>query len=221
MWNSPDIRDHVNEESDFRIGKLINRLTFESETREIGDYEYTYTGEYTYLDIPDISAEKIMEKVNQMTDLADEYDFKSDSDYRSPEVAYGKYNNVTFYPFILLINKIPTNARFKSDIYPKLKLLSEEQIRDILIPKSSNKSHTAKRVESTEEFERIYNDNIKKSTDPESAIDDWLKIKIPNFDFSNIQNTKAYEKLKNEIGETKLLEYIKKMDKYHKKGGTS
>lgn len=221
MWNSPDIRDHVKEESDFRIGKMIDRLKFESETREIGDYEYVYTGEYIYLDIPDISAEKIMEKVNQMIDLSEKYDFQPESDYRSPEVAYGKYNNVTFFPFILLINKIPTNARFKSDIYPKLRLLSEEQIRDILIPKTGRSSHTAKVVENPETYEEIYNNYIKNATDPDTAVDDWLNIKISNFDFTDVQNTNLFQKLKDTIGEEKLLKYISKMDKYKKKGGAS
>ncbi len=221
MWNSPDIRDHVKEESDFRIGKMIDRLTFESKTKEIGDYEYVYTSTYVNMEIPDISAEKIVEKVNQMIDLAEEYDFQPESDYRAPEVAYGKYNNVTFFPFVLLVNKIPSNARFKSDIYPKLKLLSEEQIREILIPKAGKAPHTVKPIDNPEEFEKIYNDYIKDVQDPNTAIDDWLNIRIPNFDFTDVQNTNLFKKLVDTIGEEKVLEYISKLDKYQRKRGIS
>lgn len=217
MWTSPDIREHVKEESDFRVGKVIDTLKIEATARTVEDYKYVYVGDYMiYINVPDVSISLLLDKINQIVETTKEYDLTSDMDYKSPVVAYEEYNNTTFFLLILLLNKIATNANFRSEYYPKIKMLTDEQIKDILISGKIINSYTAKEITSPEEFIEIYNEYIKNANDPETAVDDWLNIKIPNFDFTNIQDTPEFKKLEEEIGHDKLINYIYILSKYIK-----
>jgi len=218
MWTSPDIREHVKEESDFRIGKVIEKLTIEATGKSVEEYKYVYVGDsLTYLNVPDISISFLLDKIDQVVETTKQYNMSPDMDYKSPVLAYDEYNNITFFILVLLLNKIATNANFRSDYYPNIKLLSNEQIKDILISKKQSNSYTAKEITSPEEFIEIYEEYIKNGKDPETSIDNWLNIKIPNFDFTDIQNTPAFKKLVDEIGLDKLTQYVYILSKYIKK----
>jgi len=219
MWSSPDVREHVREQTDFRIGRILTALLFSASTETVGDYEYVYAGKYNALEVPDISADGLMKRLEELLSISKEYTFVPEADFKSPIIANSRYGSVLLYQLVLFLNKIPSNSKFTTDYVKKLYLLDKDQINNFLISNKSKSPRTLKKVSNIDDYRDLLQRIASNSSDPEIALDDWLNTKIPNFDFTDVQTTPLYQKLLEEIGEEKIVELITKLVKYKKKAG--
>ncbi len=217
MWKSPDIREHVKEETDFRMGNVINYQRFNARTDSVGDYDYVYAGEYNELIIPDISADQLMVRLTEMMNKADMLQFEADANYQSPIISNLRYSNVLLYQFVLFLNRLATNADFTIDKLKNILLLTQEQVNEFLLNKNKKSPRTLRKVENVKTYEELLDKMKKNSEDPQQAIDDWLNIKIPTSDFTNIQDTPFYKLLVSEYGEKFVTNLVTLLDKYEKR----
>lgn len=216
MWEHPDVFQHINETTTFRLGNMIDTMIFDSGDIDVGDYEYIYAGQYTRINCPDISADKIMSRTSELIDKSDTLDFIPEINYKSSILSYTYYHNVLLPFMILLVNKLPTNADFISDNLTNLKLLPSDDFNDLVLKTTSLNTRTVKSTRTVEEYQETI-DREQECTDPENDIEDWLSIKIPLIDFEGKTDSPEYQRLLKEFGEATLTKYITKLKKYKKK----
>jgi len=216
MWTSPSIRDHVIEDSDYRLGKLINTVRFDAGEQSVGDYRYVYSGKYSYIEVPDFSADKIMNNIHELRHIAEEYTFTPEAELKSPSVAHTLYGVSYYFPMVLVLNNIPSNALFTYSKTSTLQLLAKEQLFNFISEASLNRSRTVRKITNIEEMDDIKEALSEQYKDTANAIDEWLEVKIPNADFENIQDTPEYQRLLDEYGLYKLEDYVSRLDKYRR-----
>lgn len=216
MWQSPNVADHVDEYSEYRIRSILDFQDFDSKEEDVGDYKYIYTGKYKKLTSPDIAADKLMKNIEQLNYLSEEYTFPSLGDFKSSVVSYNKYGNVFLYPILLAINKTFTNAHFNNKKLKKMLVLHESQMFNFIAKNSKNFARTVEKLETSDDYTELYKTMAEDYLDNSTAVDDWLNLKIPNTDFEDIQYTPEYEKLVNELGEDKVQDVISLLDKYQR-----
>lgn len=219
MWSSPDVRDHVKEETDFRIGRILTSVLFSSNTKNVGDYEYVYAGKYNALQIPDISSDELMKRMEELVSISKEYTFVNDANYKSSIIANSRYGSVLLYQMVLFVNKLSSNAQFTTDNLKKLYLMDKDQMNEFLISQKHRSPRTLKKVSNVDDYKDLLEKIAINSSDPEVALDDWLNAKIKNFDFTDIQENPLYQKLLDDVGEERIVELITKLVKYKKRAG--
>lgn len=217
MWDNPDVFKHVTEYTDFRMGKLIDNITFKSNNIDVGDYKYVYAGQYTQIYCPDISADKLMSRTKELVEKSEQFKFIPEADYKSSILSYMKYNNVLMYQMILLVNELATNSEFNSDNLKDINILPYDDINDLILNVTNTNAKTVKSVTVLEQYEELMEFERETLEDPDVNIEEWLSIKIPLLNFENIKESPEYNRLKSELGDAVLIKYITKMDKYKKK----
>lgn len=214
MWGSPDIRDHVKEQTDFRLGNVLNYYLFNARTDSVGEYDYVYAGEYDEVIVPDISANNLVNKLQELLNSADIMPFTSEANYQSSNIAYVRYNNVTLYQLILFLNRISNNADFNDDNLKTLYLLTQNQVNEFLLNRNNKPPRTARRIDTVEDFGNLLHKINMNNADPTKAVDDWLNVKITNTDFTDIQKTPFYQLLVDTYGEKFITNLVTQLDKY-------
>ncbi len=217
MWNSPDIREHVKEHTDFRMGSIIHYYKFNTKTDSVGEYDYVYAGEYNELIVPDISAEYLMIRLSELINKADVMKFESEANYQSPIISNLRYSNVLLYQFVLFLNRISSNADFTIDKLKDIFLLTQEQLNEFLLDKNRKSPRTLKKIDNITVYETLIKKMEQNSEEPQQAVDDWLNIKIPTANFTNIQDTPFYQLLVSEFGEKFVTNLVTLLDKYEKR----
>ena len=217
MWESPSIREHVREEMDFRLGKLMNTLTFDAGKTSVGEYDYVYAGLYEKITSSDFSADKLINNIHELRYIAEEYDFSANITYKSPTISFIRYNVSFFYQMILLLNNIPSNASFVEGKAAKVNVLDRDQLYNFISKATMNISRTVRKITTIEDMEMIKQALAEQYTDSASAVDEWLNIKIPNTSFDNIQESPEYQKLIDEYGEKIVSLYVTNLDKYRRR----
>jgi hypothetical protein len=216
MWSSPDIRQHVKEYTDFKISKIMNFWQFNSKVQIQDQYEYVFAGEYEQLILPDISVNNLRDKLEEFIDIADRQDFTMDADFKSPHIAHLRYGNILFYQLILFVNRLSSNADFNIDKIKEVFLLTASTVNDLILSHNKRGIRTAKKIENIEEYELMLEKIKENSKEPKKKTSEWLNIKIPTYDFSEIEEHPLYNKLINDLGEDYIVKVISKLNKYKK-----
>ncbi len=217
MWRSPDIREHVKEHTDFRMGNVLNYHKFNAKTDSVGEYDYVYAGEYNELIVPDISADHLMVRLTEMINKADILKFESEANYQSPIISNLRYSNVLLYQFVLFLNRLSSNADFTIEKLKNILLLTQDQVNEFLLNKNKKSPRTLRKVENVKTYEELVDKMENNSEDPQQAVDDWLNIKIPTANFTDIQDTPFYQLLVSEFGEKFVTNLVTLLDKYEKR----
>jgi len=217
MWKSPNIRDHVKEYTDFRLGNMINYYRFNARIDSVGEYDYVYTGKYDELIIPDISTDYLVTRLSELVNKADVLKFEPEIDYQSVSLSHIRYNNILLYQIILFLNSVSSNALFTSDNLKKLLLLTQQQLNEFLLDKNKKSPRTLKKIENVTSYEELVTKQEKNSEDPQQNVDDWLNKKITNNVFTDIQKTNLYKLLVKELGKEYVEKLIIALTKYEKR----
>lgn len=216
MWSSPDIRQHVKEYTDFKISKIMNFWQFNSKVQIQDQYEYVFAGEYEQLILPDISVNNLRDKLEEFIDIAERKEFTMDADFKAPHIAHLRYGSMLFYQILLFVNRLSSNADFKIDKIKEILLLSATIVNDLILSHNKRGVRTAKKIENIEEYESMLEKIKENSKEPKKKTSEWLNIKIPTYDFSEIEEHPLYNKLINDLGEDYIVKVISKLNKYKK-----
>lgn len=217
MWESPNIKDHVEEYTDLSLNHFITASRYDNVKDKIGDYDYIYAGEYTELIIPDVSINELIEKINELIFIAEQKKFTPNADYQAPNLSFLRYDSITLYHIILFVNKIMTNANFHTNKLKDIFLLSQQQLHDLILKRSKKMPRTLRPVKTAQEYQILSDEIRRRSNETEQTITDWFNIKITNYNFTNIQNTNLYKLLETEFGVDYLKQLVTKLTKYRKR----
>ena len=216
MWSSPDIRQHVKEYTDFKISKIMNFWQFNSKVQIQDQYEYVFAGEYEQLILPDISVNGLRDKLEEFIDIAERKEFTMDADFKAPHIAHLRYGSMLFYQILLFVNRLSSNADFNIDKIKEVFLLTASTVNDLILSHNKRGVRTAKKIENIEEYESMLEKIKENSKEPKKKTSEWLNIKIPTYDFSEIEEHPLYNKLINDLGEDYIVKVISKLNKYKK-----
>lgn len=216
MWNSPDIKDHASEISDFKLTNMITKITASNKENQIGAYMPVNLGKYSAYVFPDISADRIMKEMNYLQYIADTFPMKEDASYKTPDICRVKYDNPALYPLALICNKLFTNMDFNATNLSKVLLINKSQFEELFINKRTDNAKTAKIPTDINQY-ISYEQKIK---DAEKAVDEdlveWLNVKIPTHDFNILKSCPILMDVVNEVGIDNVISYITKLKKYRR-----
>lgn len=217
MWKSPNIKDHVKEHTDFRLGNMVNYYKFNARLDSVGEYDYVYTGKYDEVIVPDISTDYLVTRLSELINKADVLKFEPEIDYQASALSFIRYNNVILYQIILFLNSVSSNASFTSTNLKNLLLLTQQQLNEFLLDRNKKSPRTLKKIENVTSYEELINKKAVNSEDPQQDIDDWLNKKITNTNFTNIQSTNLYKLLVKEFGKEYVENLVIVLSKYEKR----
>lgn len=219
MWSSPDVLKHVKEETDLKLSSLLRVLSFNVMGEPIGEYEHVPQGKYQKITFRDVSDSILMNSLEELVHTAKEYPMLPDLDKKSPLAAYYQYDNVTYFPLILLVNKIGTNADYtQSNFSDTYKMLSKANVISLMKHADMDYAVTMKEVANPDALKEIMTAYFTSLSDSSTAVDKWLNLNIPTHDFTDVEKTDLYQLLVSEIGESALIEYISRLDVYRRRG---
>lgn len=194
----------------------MNFWQFNSKVQIQDQYEYVFAGEYEQLILPDISVNSLRDKLEEFIDIAERKEFTMDADFKAPHIAHLRYGSMLFYQILLFVNRLSSNADFKIDKIKEILLLSATIVNDLILSHNKRGVRTAKKIENIEEYERMLEKIKENSKEPKKKTSEWLNIKIPTYDFSEIEEHPLYNKLINDLGEDYIVKVISKLNKYKK-----
>lgn len=219
MWSSPDVLKHVKEETDLKLSSLLRELSFNMMGDPIGEYEHVPQGKYQKIIIRDANDSILMNKLEELAHSAKEYNMLQDLEKKSSLAAFYQYDNVSYYPLILLVNKIGSNSDYTQDNFPKTyKMLSKADVISLMKESDMNYAVTMKEVSSPDALKEIMTSYFSSLSDSSTAVDKWLNLNIPTHDFTDVDQTELYALLISEIGESTLIDYISRLDVYRRRG---
>lgn len=217
MWASPDIKEHVKEDSDFRIGKVIKRFSADSNNKNVGDFKYVMAGRYTYMSIPDLSPDEFFVKLREVaTSDGEKYNFSDSSEYRTAAIADANYHNSAMFPVILLTNDLFSNSDFNKTNLPEVVMLSQQKVSDIILQQTNNYSRTIKEFSGADQ-QKVVDDSLKIAKHEEDDnIITWMNTKVPNHDFNILKDNPMADYILNTVGADTLVDYVTRIDKYRR-----
>jgi hypothetical protein len=121
------------------------------------------------------------------------------------------------YQFVLFLNRLSSNADFTIEKLKNILLLTQDQVNEFLLNKNKKSPRTLRKVENVKTYEELVDKMENNSEDPQQAVDDWLNIKIPTANFTDIQDTPFYQLLVSEFGEKFVTNLVTLLDKYEKR----
>lgn len=218
VWSEPNVRKHVEDRTDYRLSNLFEKLIIKASSDKIGNYVYDTTGEdTTKIEIYDVSSTALMEKFYELRDKCDTYEMEYVNEYKAPTIANDQYENVTLGPLILLMNNKYTNADFVVDDSETYKMLSKEDVVNLLYKIDYDSSNTVEEIEDAEEYAKFL-ENGKEVKNKINATTDELSTAKLKRSFKDLENKPEYKRLVSEFGDTEVKRIIKLLTSYNKEG---
>lgn len=219
MWDTPDVADHINERTDYRMHNLFEKLIINAEQEYIGDYKYDTTGEsITKLEIYDVSCPALMEKYEELRDMAYTYEMDFKDNYTTPTIAYDQYQNVTLNSLILLMNRMYSNAEFVVDSSEEYKMLEPNDVTNLILRIDDQNAQAVNEVTDADEYAQHLKEISQKRDDHDPILDRLFSNRF-NKELKDVENTLGYKQLVHEIGEDEVKKRIMKLTSYYKKKG--
>lgn len=218
MWTTPDVASHINERTDYRLHNLFEKLIINAEQEYIGEYKYDTTGEsITKVEVYDVSCPALMEKYQELQDMADVYTMEYNDNYTTPAIANDQYKNVTLSSLILLMNRMYSNSEFVLDSSEEFKMLDYKDVTNLILRIDPDNTHTVQEVTDPEEYAQHIKELNQKRDDHEPILDRLFSNRF-NKELKDVENSLGYKQLCHEIGEAKVKENLMKLTSYYKKG---
>ena len=219
MWTNPDVASHINERTDYRLHNLFEKLIIHAEQEYIGNYKYDTTGEtITKLEIYDVSCPALMEKYEELRDMADTYQMDFKDNYQTPTIAYDQYQNVTLNSLILLMNRMYSNAEFVIDSSEEYKMLDPNDVINLILRIDDQNAQAVNEVTDSEEYAQHLKEVNQKRDDHDPVLDRLFSNRF-NKSLKDVEQSLGYKRLCHEIGEDELKKRIMKLTSYYKKKG--
>ena len=221
MWDTPDVANHIKERSDYRMHNLFEKLIINAEQEYVGEYKYDTTGEnVTKLEIYDVSCPALMEKYEELRDMAYTYNMKFTDNYQTPAIAYDQYQNVTLNSLILLMNRMYSNAEFVMDTSEEYKMLDPNDVTNLILRIDDQNAQAVTEVTDAEEYAQHIKKLNQKRDDHDPVLDRLFSNRF-NKELKDVENSLGYKKLCKEIGEDEVKKRLMKLTSYYKKGDTN
>lgn len=221
MWDTPDVANHIKERSDYRMHNLFEKLIINAEQEYVGEYKYDTTGEnITKLEIYDVSCPALMEKYEELRDMAYTYNMKFTDNYQTPAIAYDQYQNVTLNSLILLMNRMYSNAEFVMDTSEEYKMLDPNDVTNLILRIDDQNAQAVTEVTDAEEYAQHIKKLNQKRDDHDPVLDRLFSNRF-NKELKDVENSLGYKKLCKEIGEDEVKKRLMKLTSYYKKGDTN
>ena len=219
MWDSPDVVNHVEERTDYRLHNLFEKLIINSEQEYVGEYKYDTTGEtITRLEVYDVSCPALMNNYQELQDMSSVYTMTYKDNYTTPQIAHEQYKNITLNSLILLMNRMYSNSEFVMDSSEEFKMLEPQDVTNIIMRIDKNDvAHTVQEVQDPEEYAQHIKELNQKRDDHDPILDRLFSNRF-NQELKDVEKTLGYKQLCYEIGEDKVKENIMKLTSYYKKG---
>lgn len=219
MWDSPDVVNHVEERTDYRLHNLFEKLIINSEQEYVGEYKYDTTGEtITRLEVYDVSCPALMNNYQELQDMSSVYTMTYKDNYTTPQIAHEQYKNITLNSLILLMNRMYSNSEFVMDSSEEFKMLEPQDVTNIIMRIDKNDvAHTVQEVQDPEEYAQHIKELTQKRDDHDPILDRLFSNRF-NQELKDVEKTLGYKQLCYEIGEDKVKENIMKLTSYYKKG---
>jgi hypothetical protein len=219
MWESPDVVDHIEERTDYRLHNLFEKLIINSEKDYIGEYKYDTTGEtVTKLEIYDVSCPALMNNYQELQDMSSVYTMTYKDNYTTPQIAYDQYKNITLNSLVLLMNRMYSNSEFVMDSSEEFKMLEPQDVTNLIMRIDKNDvAHTVHEVQDPEEYAQHIKEMNQKRDDHDPILDRLFSNRF-NQELKDVEKTLGYKRLCYEIGEDKVKENLMKLTSYYKKG---
>lgn len=219
MWTNPDVASHINERTDYRLHNLFEKLIIHAEQEYVGNYKYDTTGEtITKLEIYDVSCPALMEKYEELRDMADTYQMDFKDNYQTPTIAYDQYQNVTLNSLILLMNRMYSNAEFVIDSSEEYKMLDPNDVINLILRIDDQNAQAVNEVTDSEEYAQHLKEVNQKRDDHDPVLDRLFSNRF-NKSLKDVEQSLGYKRLCHEIGEDELKKRIMKLTSYYKKKG--
>ena len=221
MWDTPDVANHIKERSDYSMHNLFEKLIINAEQEYVGEYKYDTTGEnITKLEIYDVSCPALMEKYEELRDMAYTYNMKFTDNYQTPAIAYDQYQNVTLNSLILLMNRMYSNAEFVMDTSEEYKMLDPNDVTNLILRIDDQNAQAVTEVTDAEEYAQHIKKLNQKRDDHDPVLDRLFSNRF-NKELKDVENSLGYKKLCKEIGEDEVKKRLMKLTSYYKKGDTN
>lgn len=218
MWTTPDVADHINERTDYHLHNLFEKLIINAEQEYIGEYKYDTTGEsITKLEIYDVSCPALMEKYEELRDMADTYQMDFKDNYQTPAIAYDQYQNVTLNSLILLMNRMYSNAEFIVDTSEEYKMLDPKDVNSLILRIDDKTAQAVNEVTDSEEYAQHLKEITQKRDDHDPVLDRLFSNRF-NKNLKDVEQSLGYKKLCHDLGEDEVKKRIMKLTSYYKKG---
>lgn len=219
MWTSADVASHIDERTDYRMHNLFEKLIINAEQEYIGDYKYDTTGETTTkLEIYDVSCPALMEKYEELRDMAYTYEMKYTDNYQTPAIAYDQYQNVTLNSLILLMNRMYSNADFVMDSSEEYKMLDPNDVTSLILRIDDQNAQAVTEVTDAEEYAQHIKKLTQKRDDHDPILDRLFSNRF-NRELKDVEQSLGYKRMCKEIGEDEVKKRIMKLTSYYRKKG--
>lgn len=219
MWESPDVANHINERTDYRLHNLFEKLIINAEQEYVGDYKYDTTGEsITKLEIYDVSCPALMEKYEELRDMAYTYEMTYKDNYQTPSIAYDQYQNVTLNSLILLMNRMYSNSEFVMDSSEEYKMLESKDVTNLILKIDDQDAQAVNEVTDPDEYANHLKRLTQKRDDHNPVLDRLFSNRF-NKQLKDVENSLGYQQLCHELGDDEVKKRIMKLTSYYKKKG--
>lgn len=219
MWTTPDVASHINERTDYRLHNLFEKLIINAEQEYIGDYKYDTTGEtITKVEVYDVSCPALMEKYEELRDMASTYEMQFTDVYQTPAIAYDQYQNVTLNSLILLMNRMYSNSEFVMDSSEEYKMLEPNDVTNLILRIDDQSAQAVTEVTDAEEYAQHIKELTQKRDDHDPVLDRLFSNRF-NKELKDVEQSLGYKQLCHELGEDEVKKRIMKLTSYYKKKG--
>lgn len=219
MWTTPDVASHINERTDYRLHNLFEKLIINAEQEYVGDYKYDTTGEsITKVEVYDVSCPALMEKYEELRDMASTYEMQFTDVYQTPAIAYDQYQNVTLNSLILLMNRMYSNAEFVMDSSEEYKMLEPNDVTNLILRIDDQSAQAVTEVTDAEEYAQHIKELTQKRDDHDPVLDRLFSNRF-NKELKDVEQSLGYKQLCHELGEDEVKKRIMKLTSYYKKKG--
>ena len=219
MWTTPDVASHINERTDYRLHNLFEKLIINAEQEYIGDYKYDTTGEsITKVEVYDVSCPALMEKYEELRDMASTYEMQFTDVYQTPAIAYDQYQNVTLNSLILLMNRMYSNSEFVMDSAEEYKMLEPNDVTNLILRIDDQSAQAVNEVTDAEEYAQHIKELTQKRDDHDPVLDRLFSNRF-NKELKDVEQSLGYKQLCHELGEDEVKKRIMKLTSYYKKKG--
>ena len=208
MWESPDVANHINERTDYRLHNLFEKLIINAEQEYVGDYKYDTTGEsITKLEIYDVSCPALMEKYEELRDMAYTYEMTYKDNYQTPSIAYDQYQNVTLNSLILLMNRMYSNSEFVMDSSEEYKMLESKDVTNLILKIDDQDAQAVNEVTDPDEYANHLKRLTQKRDDHNPVLDRLFSNRF-NKQLKDVENSLGYQQLCHELGDDEVKKRI-------------
>jgi hypothetical protein len=216
LWDSPDILEHIEPDTDYRVGKSIDYIEFSNRYNKIPGYKDVTKGLNNILQVPNISSDRIMIKVEELQYYNEKVEFTEEIDYKSSYVSDKRYKSPMLYKIILLFNKLTTNADFKTEKIKYLSLFDDTFMKDLILRSYSTPAYTAHEVRNSDDIAE-QEEKIRMAVELDEPLSSWMDHNIPTVGFEGIEDTNIYQKVLEYLGnKEKLIQFLSKLSRYQK-----